>query len=97
MPADRDLFDLTGRKALVTGATRGIGLEIAAALAGYGAAVAITGRQPENLDAAAGQLRAGGAEVLTKVCHQGDPGAVVKLFEELDQEVVQPVLEEYEA
>jgi NAD(P)-dependent dehydrogenase (short-subunit alcohol dehydrogenase family) len=78
------LFDLTGHKALVTGATRGIGLATAGALASCGAAVAITGRKPDTLTPAVEQLRAAGADVRGLVCHQGDPGAITSLFEQLD-------------
>jgi dehydrogenase/reductase SDR family member 4 len=85
MPPARDPFDLTGRHALVTGASRGIGLAVAEALAQRGASVAITGRQAESLHTAAEPLRAAGAEVHPFVCHQGDPAAISHLFEQLDQ------------
>jgi len=76
-------FSLTGRKALVTGASRGIGLAIAQGLAQHGASLAITGRKADSLEAAAEQLRSGGAGVLPIVCHQGDPAAIPGLFAEL--------------
>ena len=50
------MFDLTGRTALVTGATGGIGAAIARALHANGAIVAISGRRRDMLDALAGQL-----------------------------------------
>ncbi len=43
------LFDLSGCKALVTGASRGLGQAIAEALASAGADVAITARKPDDL------------------------------------------------
>jgi NAD(P)-dependent dehydrogenase (short-subunit alcohol dehydrogenase family) len=50
--------DFKGKTALVTGASRGIGLAIAAELARGGAAVTISSRKPEQVEAAAGDLRA---------------------------------------
>jgi NAD(P)-dependent dehydrogenase (short-subunit alcohol dehydrogenase family) len=85
MPPARDPFDLTGRRALITGASRGIGLAAAEALTQRGASVAITGRKADSLTAAAEQLQRSGAEVRPFVCHQGDPAAVAHLFEQLDK------------
>ncbi|MGY1650505.1 SDR family NAD(P)-dependent oxidoreductase [Geodermatophilus sp. SYSU D01119] len=56
---------LSGKVALVTGASSGIGEATALALAGAGAAVAIGARRADRLDALAGRLRDGGARVLT--------------------------------
>jgi dehydrogenase/reductase SDR family protein 4 len=85
MSPTHDPFDLSGRRALITGASRGIGLAVAAALAQRGAAIAITGRKADNLNAAASQLQSAGADVRTFVCHQGDPNAITQLFDQLDQ------------
>jgi NAD(P)-dependent dehydrogenase (short-subunit alcohol dehydrogenase family) len=87
-----DPFDLTGRHALVTGATRGIGLAVAAALAARGAAVAITGRRTETLEPAVARLRDGGANAQGIVCHQGDPAAIDLLFAHLDATAVPDVV-----
>ena len=57
------LFDLTGRHALVTGASRGIGFALARGLAASGAAVAINGRDAVALAASADRLRREGATV----------------------------------
>lgn len=85
MPSARDPFDLTGRHALVTGASRGIGFAVAGALARRGAAVAITGRKADSLTEASRQLQAGGADVRPFASHQGDPVAISHLFEQLDR------------
>ena len=60
-----DLFDLTGRTALITGASRGIGFAIAQALASAGASLILNGRDAASLDRAAEELRASGAKVAT--------------------------------
>ena len=57
------LFSLRGKRALVTGSSRGIGYGIAEALAGAGAEIIINSRNPEALGAAAAQLAEGGARV----------------------------------
>lgn len=50
-------FSLSGKRALITGGTRGIGFALAAGLAQAGAQVVITGRDTETLEAAVAQLR----------------------------------------
>jgi len=50
------MFDLTGRRALVTGASRGIGLSLAQGLAAAGAEVVLNGRDPDRLSAAAATI-----------------------------------------
>ncbi|MBK1788750.1 SDR family oxidoreductase [Prauserella cavernicola] len=52
------LFDLTGRVALVTGSSRGLGRAIAAGLAAAGATVVLNGRDPDRLEAARAELGA---------------------------------------
>ncbi|MFC4128842.1 SDR family oxidoreductase [Nocardia rhizosphaerae] len=69
--------DLLGRTALVTGASRGIGLATAAELLRRGANVLITARKPEPLEAAATELRALGhpGQVSALAGNSGDAGA----------------------
>ncbi len=57
------MFDLTGQVALVTGAARGLGRAIAAALAGQGATVLLNGRDGAALEAAVAAIRETGSEV----------------------------------
>ncbi len=57
------LFDLSGRTALVTGSSMGIGLALARGLAGAGAAVILNARRVEKLEAAAAELRGEGYTV----------------------------------
>ncbi|HWB46943.1 MAG TPA: SDR family oxidoreductase [Hyphomicrobiaceae bacterium] len=54
------LFDLQGKRALVTGSSQGIGLAIAEGLASYGAHVVLNGRDPGKLESAVNALRAKG-------------------------------------
>src|SRR5260370_38721784 len=90
MASIEKLCDLTGRRALITGATRGIGFAIAQAFLAHGAAVAITGRKPDTLQSAVEQLRTGGAGVRGHAWNQGDPDAIQRLFVQLGGESYTP-------
>jgi gluconate 5-dehydrogenase len=71
------LFDLTGRTALVTGSSRGIGLTLARGLAAAGARVVLHGRDQTTLDAARDDVVAAtGAEVATSTFDVTDAAAV---------------------
>ena len=61
-----NLFDLTGKVAIVTGASRGIGLAIAERYASAGAKVVIASRKQDALDQAAETIRAQGGDVLPR-------------------------------
>ena len=72
----KELFDLTGKVAIVTGGSRGLGLEIAEGLAEAGAKVTITGRRRQWLDPAETGLRERGFEVLAVDADVAEPEGV---------------------
>ncbi len=78
------MFDLTGKTALVTGATGGIGEAIAAALHRQGATVAITGRREAELARVAEAL--GGERVIVAPADLSDPAAPAALVEKIEAE-----------
>ena len=69
-------FDLTGRVALVTGSSKGIGFSLSKGLAKAGARLVMNGRNENDLEAAADTLRATGAQVDTLSFDVTDPTAV---------------------
>lgn len=71
----QSLFDLSGRRALVTGATRGLGLEMARGLAEAGATVHVNGRSAETARAAAERLAREGLDVRPAPFDVADAGA----------------------
>jgi len=71
-----DLFDLTGRTALVTGSSSGIGFALARGLSKAGARLILNGRDAGRLTAAADELRQGGATVETRAFDVTDATAV---------------------
>ncbi|MDT5168389.1 MAG: hypothetical protein QOD02_1711, partial [Mycobacterium sp.] len=75
----RSLFDLTGRTAIVTGGTRGIGLAIAEGLAAAGANVVVASRKANACDLAAQQLKALGGKAVGVPTHLGDLAAIDEL------------------
>jgi len=74
-------FDLSGKTALVTGGSRGLGRAIALGLAGCGANVVIASRKIENCEAVAGEVRQLGAMALPVACHVGRWDALDELVE----------------
>lgn len=73
MATSRDLFDLSGKVALVTGSTKGIGRAMVQGLAEAGAKVVVSSRKQELCDEVAAEIAAStGAETLGLACHVGD-------------------------
>jgi gluconate 5-dehydrogenase len=79
----KSLFDLTGRVALVTGGSRGLGLQMAEALGEMGAKVAITARKQPELDEAAAHLAKAGVEALTVVSDLGKLDTIPAMLDEV--------------
>lgn len=77
-----DLFRLDGKRALVTGASRGLGRSMALALAQVGADVILTGRTPATLDATAGEIHALGRSAWTIVADMSAPEQCQRAFGE---------------
>jgi NAD(P)-dependent dehydrogenase (short-subunit alcohol dehydrogenase family) len=78
---NRQPFDLSGKVALITGASRGIGEAIALAYAQLGAKVVLASRKQADLDTLAQRIQEAGGEALPLAAHTGDPAAVSALVE----------------
>lgn len=78
----KDLFDLTGKTAIVTGGSRGIGKEMAEALAEAGASLMLCARRAEWLDETVNQFRANNYNVTGKVCDVVNPEDVQAVVDE---------------
>ena len=72
----RELFDLSGRRALVTGGGRGIGRHIAVGLAEAGAQVAVASRKREACEAVAEEIRSAGGRADAFEADCSDPGSI---------------------
>jgi NAD(P)-dependent dehydrogenase (short-subunit alcohol dehydrogenase family) len=79
MAAMRDLFGLSGKVAVVTGAAQGLGRAIALALGAHGASVVVADIDAGGCDAAAAELRAHGIDCLSVTCDVADAGAIERL------------------
>jgi NAD(P)-dependent dehydrogenase (short-subunit alcohol dehydrogenase family) len=78
-----DLFDLSGQVAIVTGGSRGLGFQVAAALAEFGAHVVIVARKQAELDEAVAALRAEGYAASAIAADLGREGAAAALVAEV--------------
>lgn len=81
-----DLFDLSGKVALVNGASRGIGESCARALAAYGAHVIVSSRKLDACEAVAASIRAAGGRCEARACHGGDLSQLEALFAGIERD-----------
>ena len=75
------LLDFTGKVALVTGGSRGLGREMALALAARGADVIITSRKADACEAVAAEIEALGRRAMAYGCHVGHWGEIDAMVE----------------
>jgi gluconate 5-dehydrogenase len=79
----KKLFDLTGKVALITGGSRGLGLQMAEALGEMGAKVAITARKAGELEEAKAHLKGMGVDALTVVNDLQNTDSVKPMVEQV--------------
>jgi len=82
-----DLFDLHGKRALVTGASSGIGKRVAMAYAEAGAHVALTARNAEALQTVADEIAAAGGRAVSISCDVTQPEQVSRMLDEATAEL----------
>ena len=83
---DTSLFDLSGKTALVTGASSGIGEATARLLAEQGAHVVVTSRKLEACEAVARSIREGGGRAEAMALHVGDRARIREVVARVDEE-----------
>jgi gluconate 5-dehydrogenase len=79
----KKLFDLSGRCAIVTGGSRGLGLQIAEALGEMGARIALTARKAGELDEAVAHLAQSGVKAQAWVCDIGKRETIPGVFDQI--------------
>ena len=86
----KSLFDLSGKTALVTGASRGIGASTAHLLAGCGAHVIVSSRKVEACEEVVSAIKAEGGKATAVAAHIGETASIDALFDQLIAQKLQP-------
>jgi gluconate 5-dehydrogenase len=84
----KKLFDLTGRVAIVSGGSMGLGLQMAAGLAEMGANLAICARKKDRCEEAAEGLRSHGVQTLALGCDVKDKAAIEQVVEQVVEQTL---------
>ncbi len=87
MRSVKELFDLSGKTALITGGSRGLGLQMAQALGEQGAKIMISARKQSELDQGCEQLRAHGISASAIAADLSNEAAVLPLVEQTLQQL----------
>lgn len=80
-------IDMTGKVAVVNGASRGIGEAIARGLAACGAQLVLTSRRQESVQDVADAISADGGKAIARACHAGHMDEIDQLFEVVRSEI----------
>jgi NAD(P)-dependent dehydrogenase (short-subunit alcohol dehydrogenase family) len=84
--SSRQAFDLTGKTALITGASRGIGMAVANLFAEFGAKVIVSSRKQDSVQAVADSIVEKGGKAEAIACHIGDAQAVSSLMNQIREQ-----------
>src|SRR5947209_7556457 len=76
-----ELFSLTDKVAIITGASKGIGASIAQGFAKAGAKVVVSSRKQDAVDAVAREIESAGGKALAMAAHMGEPAQIQALVE----------------
>ena len=76
----KNLFDLTDKTAIVTGASKGIGASIAKGFAEFGANVVVSSRSQDAIDKVVSEIKADGYNAISCMCHVGEDDQLKNLI-----------------
>lgn len=84
--ASNNCFDLSGKTALITGASRGIGAAVAKLFAQFGAHVIVSSRKLDNIQPVVDEIKSAGGQATGIACHIGDPDAISSLMAQIKEQ-----------